>query len=78
MTDSNPDNRMVIFQADLGPRQTLDVEWVPDAVWDAHWAIVFTGQNCRQELRRVASYTEAKNAASAMAERVRSRLEVSA
>lgn len=65
------DDRLTVHRAPLPyPGQTLDVEWVREADWDAHWALVFTGVSCRQELRRLASYTEAKNTATAMAERI--------
>ena len=47
------------------PNQTLTVEWVRDADWDRHWSVVFNGASgCRQEVRRVASYTEARHAIS--------------
>lgn len=43
------------------PIQTLTVEYVRDAAWDAHWAVFFNGASgCRQEVRRVCSYTEAR------------------
>jgi hypothetical protein len=65
------DQRMVIFQAELPvPGQSLDVEWVPDATWDTHWALVFTGVTCRQELRRLASYTEARKTADTLAGKI--------
>ena len=65
------DNRMLIYRVELPvPGQSLDVEWVRTADWDNHWALVFTGVACRQELRRMASYTEARKTATAMAERI--------
>lgn len=73
------DSRITIYRAPLPHHgQSLDVEWVREADWDAHWALVFTGVSCRQELRRLASYTEAKNTATAMAERVCAKAAVSA
>jgi hypothetical protein len=45
------------------PRQTLTVEWDRDADWDRHWLMVFTGvSGCRQVVRRLATYTEARAA----------------
>lgn len=42
------------------PGQSLDVEYVRDAEWDRHWALVFQGIRCRQEVRRWATFTEAR------------------
>ena len=43
------------------PAQTLTVEYVRAAEWDRHWAVYFNGASgCRQEVRRLASYTEAR------------------
>lgn len=44
------------------PTQTLTVEYVRDAEWDRHWAVFFNGASgCRQEVRRVCSYREARD-----------------
>ncbi len=44
------------------PDQALIVEYVRDADWDRHWAVSFHGASgCRQEVRRLASYTEARS-----------------
>lgn len=52
------------------PRQTLTVEYIRDAEWDQHWAMVFNGASgCRQEVRRLPSYTEARKAITAHLER---------
>lgn len=76
MTD---DSRTTIYRAELPYQgQSLDVEYIRDADWDAHWALVFTGVSCRQELRRIASYTEAKATATAMAGRICAKAAVSA
>lgn len=42
------------------PGQALEIEYVRDAEWDRHWALVFQGVTCRQEFRRLASFTEAR------------------
>lgn len=52
------------------PGQALDIEYVRDAAWDRQWALVFTGVACRQEFRRLASYTEARAAAARLAARI--------
>ena len=45
------------------PRQTLTVEYIRDAEWDRHWAMVFNGASgCRQEVRRTCTYGEARKA----------------
>lgn len=54
----------VCFTQELDcPTQTLTVEYVRSAEWDRHWAVYFNGASgCRQEVRRVASYGEARAA----------------
>lgn len=43
------------------PTQTLTVEYVRAAEWDRHWAVYFNGASgCRQEVRRLCSYAEAR------------------
>jgi hypothetical protein len=42
------------------PGQALEVEYVRDADWDRRWAVVFQGIRCRQEVRRLATFTEAQ------------------
>lgn len=42
------------------PGQSLDIEYVRDAEWDQRWALVFQGIRCRQEVRRRATFTEAR------------------
>lgn len=45
------------------PNQTLTVEWDRDADWNQHWLMVFNGASgCRQVVRRLGSYTEARRA----------------
>lgn len=44
------------------PGQALEIEYVRDADWDAHWALVFQGINCRHEVRRLATFTDARAA----------------
>lgn len=44
------------------PGQSLDIEYVRDTDWDRHWALVFQGIRCRQEVRRLATFTEARAA----------------
>lgn len=45
------------------PRQSLVIEYVRDAEWDRHWALVFHGASgCRQEIRRTCTYGEARKA----------------
>lgn len=56
-----PEGRLACFVQPLEPGQDLTVEWVREADWDAHWAVVFNGASgCRQEVRRLASYSEAR------------------
>lgn len=56
------DDTHTCFTQVLGhPDQSLTVEWVRDADWDRHWAVFFNGASgCRQEVRRLASYAEAR------------------
>ena len=42
------------------PGQSLDIEYVRAAPWGQHWALVFQGLRCRQEVRRLATFTEAR------------------
>lgn len=42
------------------PGQALEIEYVRDADWDRHWAVTFQGIRCRQEVRRLATFTEAQ------------------
>ena len=44
------------------PGQALEIEYVRDADWDQHWALVFQGVKCRQEVRRCATFTDARHA----------------
>lgn len=55
---------MICHTTELGPPgQTLTVEWDRAADWDRHWLLVFSGSSgCRQVVRRLASYTEARQA----------------
>lgn len=60
------ENRVCFTQTLDHPDQTLTVEWVRDAEWDRHWEMVFNGASgCRQVVRRLASYTEARKAINA-------------
>lgn len=73
MTDPSGD-RYPCFRAPLAhPRQSLAVEYVREAPWDQHWAIVFNGVTCRQELRRMASYPDARATVTALAGRITQR-----
>lgn len=55
------DSHVCFTQTLAHPAQTLTVEYVRDADWDRHWAVFFNGvSGCRQEVRRLASYTEAR------------------
>lgn len=61
MTHTPPATHVCHTQVLDYPTQTLTVEYVRDAAWDAHWAVFFNGASgCRQEVRRLASYTEAR------------------
>lgn len=58
MTDPN---RYVWHRTPLDyPGQALEIEYVRDAPWGQHWALVFQGIRCRQEVRRIATFTEAQ------------------
>lgn len=70
MTDL-PEDRYPCYRVALAhPRQSLAVEYVRQALWDQHWAITFNGVTCRQELRRMASYSDARATATALAGRI--------
>lgn len=60
MTD--PDRYRWHRQPLAHPQQFLDVEYVRDAPWDQHWALVFQGVTCRHEVRRLATFTDAQAA----------------
>jgi hypothetical protein len=63
---TGPETLVCFTQTLDHPNQTLTVEWVRDAEWDRHWAMVFNGASgCRQVVRRLASYTEARKAIAA-------------
>lgn len=53
------------------PGQSLDIEYVRNAPWDWHWALVFTGVTCRQELRRASAFTDARAVAARLAARIK-------
>lgn len=58
-----PETHVCFTQVLDYPTQTLTVEYVRAAEWDRHWAIYFNGASgCRQEVRRLASYGEARAA----------------
>ena len=60
---TEPQTQVCFTQALDHPGQTLTVEWVRDAEWDRHWEMVFNGASgCRQVVRRLSSYTEARKA----------------
>lgn len=62
MSDSHhPPDRYLWHRVPLAyPGQALEVEYVRDADWDRHWAVTFQGIRCRQEVRRLATFTEAR------------------
>lgn len=63
---TGPETQVYFTQTLDHPNQTLTVEWVRDAEWDRHWEMVFNGASgCRQVVRRLASYTEARKAVAA-------------
>lgn len=42
------------------PGQALEIEYVRDAEWDQHWALIFQGVRCRHEVRRLATFADAR------------------
>ena len=71
MTD--PD-RYLWHSTPLGhPGQALEIEYVRDADWDRRWALVFQGVRCRQEVRRLATFTEARQVVRTHLERMTER-----
>ena len=59
---ADPNRYLVHSTALTHPGQALEIEYVRDADWDRRWALVFQGVHCRQEVRRLATFTEAREA----------------
>lgn len=56
MTDT-----LVCYSAPLDrPGEWLTVEWDRDADWDSHWVVKVSDLDGYREVRRMASYTEAR------------------